>query len=92
MGNPSPVQQCDSTAHKTPSRLQPALVGKIKNFGKRFELSKTRAAYFSGEHLGFAPFCPLKPHFPWQRSYFWTPCSGPGLFLKSHCTSTHEAA
>lgn len=61
MGNPSPVQQHDSTAHKTPSCLQPALVGKIKNFGKIFELSKTRAAYFSGERLGFAHFVPTFP-------------------------------
>ena len=65
MGNPPPVQHHDSAAHKIPTCLQAALVGKIMNFGKRFELSQSQGSLFYQESIwALLPHVRPSPTFP----------------------------
>lgn len=65
MGNPPLVQHHDSTAHKILSRLQAALVGKVMNFGKRFEVFQSQGRLFYQESIwALLPHVHSIPTFP----------------------------
>lgn len=59
------MQHHDSTAHKIPSHLQAALVGKVTNFGKRFEVFQSQGSLFYQESIwALLPHVHSIPTFP----------------------------